>query len=188
MSNLWHWTIQGRGCGTALWLVPSQVGYYKGAGTAAGMPIQQNWHYKTSWGLWNQFPLLVHFHHFPQVTHWGRVTHTCISKLTIIGSDNDLLPGRYQAIIWTNAGILLNGPLASTFCEILCKIYIFSFKKMHLKMSSGNWQPFCFGLNVLMKHYVPVIHHNWCHIASENLVQQQAMTWNNHCLWSLRHI
>ena len=27
---------------------------------------------------------------------------------------------------------------------------IFSFKKMHLKMSSGNWQPSCLGLNVLM--------------------------------------
>ena len=40
-------------------------------------------------------------------THWGRVTHICVSKLTIIGSDNGLSPGRRQAIIWTNAGILL---------------------------------------------------------------------------------
>ena len=29
-----------------------------------------------------------------------------ISKLTIIGSDNGLLPGWCQAIIWINAGIL----------------------------------------------------------------------------------
>ena len=43
------------------------------------------------------------------LTHWGRVTHICISNLTIIGSDNSLLPGRCQAIIWTNAGILLIG-------------------------------------------------------------------------------
>ena len=41
------------------------------------------------------------------LTDWGRVTHTCISKLTIIGPDNGLLPGRGQAIIWTSAGILL---------------------------------------------------------------------------------
>ena len=41
------------------------------------------------------------------LTHWGRVTHICVSKLTIIGSDNDLSPGRHQAITWTNAGILL---------------------------------------------------------------------------------
>ena len=28
------------------------------------------------------------------LSHWGRVTHICVSKLTIIGSDNDLSPGR----------------------------------------------------------------------------------------------
>ena len=39
------------------------------------------------------------------LTHWGRVTHICIGKLTIIGSDNGLLPSRRQAITWTNAGI-----------------------------------------------------------------------------------
>ena len=41
------------------------------------------------------------------LTHWWRVTHICVGKLTIIGSDNDLSPGRCQAIIWTNAAILL---------------------------------------------------------------------------------
>ena len=45
------------------------------------------------------------------LTHWGRVTHICLSKLTIIGSDNGLSPGRRQAIIWTNARISLIGPL-----------------------------------------------------------------------------
>ena len=44
---------------------------------------------------------------FLVLTHWGRLTHICVSKLTIIGSDNGLSPGRHQAIIWTNAGILL---------------------------------------------------------------------------------
>ena len=43
------------------------------------------------------------------LTHWGRVTHICVNILTIIGSDNGLSPGRRQAIIWTNAGILLIG-------------------------------------------------------------------------------
>ena len=41
------------------------------------------------------------------LNHCGWVTHFCISKLTIIGSDNGLSPGRHQAIIWTNAGISL---------------------------------------------------------------------------------
>ena len=68
-------------------------------------------------------------------------------KLNIIGSDNDLSPGRRQAIIWTNAGILLIGPLETNLSEIAIKIHIFSFKKMQLKMS-GNRRPFCLGLNV----------------------------------------
>ena len=83
------------------------------------------------------------------LTHWGWVTHICDSKLTIIGSDNGLLPGRRQAIIWTNAGILLIGPLGTNFNEILLEIHIISFKKIHLKMSSGKWRPSCLGLNVL---------------------------------------
>ena len=60
------------------------------------------------------------------LTHWGRVTHLCISKLTIIGSDNGLSPDRAQAIIWTNAGLLLIGPLGTNFSEILIKIITFS--------------------------------------------------------------
>ena len=83
------------------------------------------------------------------LTYWGRVTHICIGKLTIIGSDNDFSPGQRQAIIWTNAGLLLIGPLRTNFSEIISEIHSFSFKKMHLKMASAKWRPFCFGLNVL---------------------------------------
>ena len=82
------------------------------------------------------------------LTHWGRVTHICVSELTIIDSDNGLSPGRRQAIIWTNDGILLIGPLRTNFSEILFGIQTFSFNKMHLKMSSAKWHPFCLGLNV----------------------------------------
>ena len=64
-----------------------------------------------------------------QLTHWGRVTHSCISKLNIISSDNGLSPGRRQAIILTNAGILLIGPLGTNFSEILIGIQTFSFKQ-----------------------------------------------------------
>ena len=49
------------------------------------------------------------------LTHWSRMTHICLSKLTIIGSDNGLSPDRRQAIIWTNVGILLIGTLATNF-------------------------------------------------------------------------
>ena len=87
------------------------------------------------------------------LTHWGRMTHTCVSKLTIIGSDNGLSPDRRQAIIWTNAGILSIGPLGTKLSDILIAIHIFSFNKMHLKMSSGKWRPCCLGLNVFNKPY-----------------------------------
>ena len=83
-----------------------------------------------------------------RLTHWRRVTHICVGKLSIVGSDNGLSPGRRQAIIWTNDGILLIEPLGTKFSEISIKIRTFSFNKMHLKMSSGNWWPFCLGLSV----------------------------------------
>ena len=85
------------------------------------------------------------------LTHWGRMTHICVSNLTTIGSDNGLSPGRPQAIIWTNAGILLMGSLWTNFSEILIEIPTFSFKKMRLKVSSAKSRSFCLGLNVLMK-------------------------------------
>ena len=65
--------------------------------------------------------------------------HICISKLTIIGSDNGLSPGRRQAITWTNAGIVLIRTLGMKFNEIFIEIQTFSFKNIHLKISSGKW-------------------------------------------------
>ena len=84
------------------------------------------------------------------LTQWGRVTHLCVSKLTIIGSDNGLSPERRQAIIWTNAGILLIGPSGTNFSEILIEIQTFSLKKIRLKMSSAKWCSLRLGLNVLI--------------------------------------
>ena len=104
--------------------------------------------------LISPFPgLLYHLNSMEHVslvlTHWGRVTHICVGNLTIIGPDNGLSPGRRQGIIWTNAGILLIGPWGTNLSEILIGIQTFSFKKIHLKMSSAKWRPFCVGLNEL---------------------------------------
>ena len=60
------------------------------------------------------------------LTHWGRVTHICVSKLTIIC--------RCQVITWNNAGIML----FRNFCEILSEIHSSSFKNMHLKCLLQN--------------------------------------------------
>ena len=87
-----------------------------------------------------------HWNHYAHdalsLTHWGRVAHSCVSKLTIICSDNGLSPGRCQAIIWNNAGIVLIRILDTSFSEILSEIHTFSFRKMYLKISSVK---FCLG-------------------------------------------
>ena len=68
------------------------------------------------------------------------MTHICVSKLSSVGSDNGLsVPSHYlnqcwNIVIWT-----------------LRNKFIFSSKKMHLKMSSGKWRPFCLGLNELIE-------------------------------------
>ena len=87
------------------------------------------------------------------LTHWGRVTHMCVGKLTIIDLNNVMSPGRRQAIIWTNAAILLIGPLRTNFSEILNEFQTFSLKKIRLKMSSAKCCPFCLCLNML--NYLP---------------------------------
>ena len=94
------------------------------------------------------------------LTHWGRVTHICVSKLTIIGSDNGLSPDRRQPIIWTNDGLLLIGPLGTNFSAILIEIQTFSLKKMRLEVSSAKRRPFCLGLNVLI---TSVMNQNFSH-------------------------
>ena len=81
-----------------------------------------------------------------KLTHWDLMPHIYVDNLTISDPDNGLSPGRRQAIIWTNAGILLIGPLATNFSEILIEIHTFSFNKIHLKKSSGKCRPFCLGL------------------------------------------
>ena len=95
------------------------------------------------------------------LAHWGRVTHICVGKLIIIGSDNDLSSGQRQSIIWTNAGILLIGPLGTNLSEILIGIQVFSFKKMHLKMASVKWRPFCFGLYESRQQFMFIMLVTW---------------------------
>ena len=79
------------------------------------------------------------------------MTHICVSKLTIIGSDNGLSPGCCQAIIWTNAGILLIGHLETNSNQILFKIHTFlcihSSKCIWKCLQNGS--NFISGLNVL---------------------------------------
>ena len=71
------------------------------------------------------------------------MTHICVGNLTIIGSDNGLSPGRRQAIIWTNAGLLSIG----TFWKFNQNSYIFihenAFESVVWKMSTILSRPQC---------------------------------------------
>ena len=80
----------------------------------ADWPVRYWSHVELKKWLWHSVSLLVtHSVHnaLIMLTHWGRVTHICVGKQTILGLDNGLSPGRRQAIIWTNAAILSSGPL-----------------------------------------------------------------------------
>ena len=77
------------------------------------------------------------------------MTNICISKLTVIGSNNGFSPGWRQAIIWNNARILLIGPLGINFSEILIEIHKLIFNEICLKVLPSKSHPFCLGLNVL---------------------------------------
>ena len=77
------------------------------------------------------------------------MTHIGISKLTIIGLDNGLSPGRREVIIWTNTVILFIRPRGTNFNKIAIEIQMFSLKKMRFKMSSAKCCPFRLDLNVL---------------------------------------
>ena len=70
------------------------------------------------------------------LTQWGRVTHVCVSKLTIIGSDNDLSPERHQAIIWISAGILL---IEQTSVESQSEFYYFHYTKCIENVVCGHF-------------------------------------------------
>ena len=81
-----------------------------------------------------------------------------MGKLTMVGLDNGLLPRWCQAIIWTDSGILLIGPLGTDFSEILIKIQTFVLKKICLKMSSVKCCPFHLDLSVLSDYPDSKVH------------------------------
>ena len=71
---------------------------------------------------------------------------------------------RLWLVAWTAPSHYLNqcwniGPLGTNFNEISIGIQTFSFKKMHFKMSSAKWRPFCLGLNVLSTIMIQCDHH-----------------------------
>ena len=112
------------------------------------------------------------------VTSDRRSQFSTAKIIVAIVSGYGLLPGRRQAIIWSNAGTLLIGPLRTKFSEILIEIQTFS-----LKRSSVKCLPCCIGLNVLRHHkvyihaistgimlYMCPANEKWCYSTTTSLI------------------
>ena len=88
------------------------------------------------------------------------MTRKCVGNLTTSGSDDGLSPDRRQAIIWTNAGILLIGPLWTSFSEIFDKnsnIFIQedAFESVVCEMAAILFRPQCVNLGLWVSKYTP---------------------------------
>ena len=145
-----------------IWLGVEERGVYTRKTNDTHNAIDWNLH-NFDLSMCSEFFLLLWSGSCPHIngalTHWGRATHI----LTTIGSDNGLSPGRRQAIIRTNAGIFLIGPLGTNFNEILVEIRIFSFKKVGFKVSSANWRPFCLKVLIPVRSlYKPLYYEKPC--------------------------
>ena len=112
---------------------------------------------------------------------WFNSLWLSVAFLTI-GSDHGLSPGPHQAIIWTNAGMLLTGPLGTNFSEILIAIHSFSFKQRYLKCRLENSGHFvlasmCWDALRLMWHLCNDVNHivdgsvQDCSISSANALE-----------------
>ena len=64
----------------------------------------------------------------------GVTSDVGVPSTHLVCSDNVFLPRLCQTIIWSNAGILLIGPLGTNFSEISVEFHTFSFMKMWLKI------------------------------------------------------
>ena len=84
---------------------------------------------------WRYYSLvLTHLPIMPHICHWIGSALVQIMAYRLFG-----------AIILTTAGLLSFGPLWTNLSEILIKMQIISFTKMHLKISSGKCRLFCPG-------------------------------------------
>ena len=103
--------------------------------------------------------------------------HICVSKLSIIGSNNGLSPDQCQAIIWTNDGILLIGSLGTNFSEILIKIQTF-FQENAFENVVCKMEAICLDLNMLKNSSAALL-------AQSLQLHHKATQWTFLCLISV---
>ena len=79
------------------------------------------------------------------LTHWGRVMHICISKLTIIGSENGLVTSHYLNQWWNIVNRTLGNKLQWNLNQ---NLYIL-IQGNALENVVWKWRPFCLSFNEL---------------------------------------
>ena len=82
--------------------------------------------------------IAYHFYSFNSLRPTDRVTHICDSKLTSTGSVSGLSTGWFEAIIWTDAGLLWIGPLWTNFSDILIIFFLFLFVLKHTRREAWS--------------------------------------------------
>ena len=123
------------------------------------------------------------------------MTHICVGKLTIIGSDNSLSTCLHQAIIGTNAGILLSRTFETNFSEILSNIHTFHSRKWVWKRRLWNGGHFVTGLIVIDQvHLIKAQLRTHFYIDLSLGIKSQRILWAKHLvlkterLWIIRSI
>ena len=80
-----------------------------------------------------------------------RPDDTCMHHWTGLSLVQEVMAWRWTGDKPLPADLLSIGPLVTNLSQIRIQIENFSFMKMHLKLSSAKWQPFCISLNVFTK-------------------------------------
>ena len=127
-DNFFYWVLSTVFIMFFLWLTSSNLYMCSSAHASIWILAQNHWNERK-----NNIIVSVDGLETNDVS-WRANSH----KLPTIGSDNGLSPGHCRAIIWTNVGILLIGPLGTSFREILIRLQKFSFKKIHVHFVSAS--------------------------------------------------
>ena len=83
------------------------------------------------------------------LTHWGLVMHICHQPRPSLVQIMACRLFGAKPLSKPMLGYCELNSLRTNFSEILIKIQNFSLRKIHLKISSVKWRPYCLGLNVL---------------------------------------
>ena len=91
------------------------------------------------------------------LTHFPLVPHICVRELGQYWFRWWLVAYSASSHYWNQCWVIVNWTLSTNFNEIWIEIQHFSFMKMHLKISSAKWRPFCPGSEELMLRMSPLL-------------------------------